>query len=139
MKRLISMLVILVTAIQLLAACSSGTGVEPTAATNPTSDSAQATEAPPATTAPAATTESTEPTAAPTSDSAAATGKPIKIGLITDQSKALSLYGTQEINGFMLGLEYATNGTMQVAGRPIEVIVKDDENNPERARQLARD
>ena len=139
MKRLISMLVILVTAIQLLAACSSGTGVEPTAAANPTSDSAQATQAPPATTAPAATTESTDPTAAPTSDSAAATGKPIKIGLITDQSKALSLYGTQEINGFMLGLEYATNGTMQVAGRPIEVIVKDDENNPERARQLARE
>ncbi len=138
MKRLISILVILVTAIQLLAACSSGTGVEPTAA-NPTSDSAQATQAPPATTAPVATTESTQPTTAPTSDSAAATGKPIKIGLITDQSKALSLYGTQEINGFMLGLEYATNGTMQVAGRPIEVIVKDDENNPERARQLARE
>ncbi len=76
------------------------------------------------------------PTEAPAASAAAASGKPLKIGLITDQSKALQLYGQQEINGFKLGLQYATEGTNTVAGRPIELIVKDDEGNADKARPL---
>ncbi|HYF62562.1 MAG TPA: substrate-binding domain-containing protein [Herpetosiphonaceae bacterium] len=140
-KRWISVLLLMLAVTNLLAACSSGTGAAPT----PTSGSpAPATAAAAPTTAP---TEAAADAPTPTSGSpapteatgGAAAGKPLKIGLITDQSKALSLYGQQEINGFMLGLEYATNGTMSVAGRPIEVVVKDDENTPDRARQLARE
>ncbi len=36
-------------------------------------------------------------------------------------------------------MQYATEGTNTVAGRPIELIVKDDEGNADKARQLARE
>lgn len=122
MKRYLSLVMLLSIILGLLAACSSGTGTVPAA---PTQAGAAPTDAP------------ADPTTAPTQQTV--TGKPLKIGVVTDLSKALSLYGQQEVNGFKLGLEYATNGTMQVAGRPIEVIVKDDEGNADKARQLARE
>ncbi len=141
MKRPVSLVMLFSIVAALLAACSSGAGVAPpesaggnanAAATAPAATNAE-------TTAP--TTAVTEATAESAQTSAAATGSgtPLKIGLVTDQSKALSLYGTQEINGFNLGLQYATNGTMEVAGRKLEVITKDDENNADKARQLARE
>ena len=39
----------------------------------------------------------------------------------------------------MLGLEYATDGTLEVAGRPIEVIVRDYVNDPNIAATQARE
>lgn len=65
--------------------------------------------------------------------------EPLKIGLMTDLTGALQIYGVELNNGFMLGLEYATDGTMEVAGRPIEVIVRDYANNPELAATQARE
>ncbi|THB65939.1 MAG: ABC transporter permease, partial [Spirochaetaceae bacterium] len=50
---------------------------------------------------------------------------------------ALMDYGQQMQRGFELGLEYATNGTMAVAGRPIEVIWEDTTTVPEVARERA--
>ncbi len=52
--------------------------------------------------------------------------EPLKIGVLTDQSGPLQVYGFEQTNGFELGLEYATGGTMEVAGRPIEVIIRDN-------------
>ena len=49
------------------------------------------------------------------------------------------LYGTQQVNGFQLGLEYATKGTMTVAGRPIEVIIKDTGGKAETGAAMARE
>ncbi len=66
-------------------------------------------------------------------------GEPLKIGLITDLTGALQIYGVELHNGFMLGLEYATDGTMEVAGRPIEVIVRDYANDAELAATQARE
>lgn len=66
-------------------------------------------------------------------------GEPLKIGLITDLTGALQIYGVELHNGFLLGLEYATNGTMEVAGRPIEVIVRDYANDAELAATQARE
>lgn len=63
--------------------------------------------------------------------------KPIKIGGITSLSGALQDYGQQNQRGFMLGLEYATNGTMEVAGRKIEVIWEDTTTVPDVARERA--
>ena len=40
-------------------------------------------------------------------------------------------------NGFELGLEYATDGTMEVAGKKIEVVFEDTETKPEVAVQKA--
>ena len=59
---------------------------------------------------------------------------PIKIGAITSLSGALQDYGEQFQRGFNLGLEYMTDGTMQVAGRDIEVIWEDTTTTPEVAR-----
>jgi branched-chain amino acid transport system substrate-binding protein len=55
---------------------------------------------------------------------------PIKIGVVTDRSGALASYGEMEVNGLNLGIEYATNGTFNVLGRPIQIIVEDDVGNP---------
>ncbi len=66
-------------------------------------------------------------------------GEPLKIGLITDLSAVLLLYGVELQNGLTLGLEYATDGTMEIAGRPIEVIVRDYANDAELAATQARD
>jgi len=66
-------------------------------------------------------------------------GEPLKIGLLVDQSGPLTIYGIEQENGFMLGLEYATGGTMEVAGRPIEVIVRDNASNPDDAASQARE
>lgn len=65
--------------------------------------------------------------------------EPLKIGLLVDQSGPLTLYGVEQENGFMLGLEYATDGTMEIAGRPIEVIVRDNASNPDDAASQARE
>lgn len=66
-------------------------------------------------------------------------GDPLKIGLLVDQSGPLTIYGVEQENGFMLGLEYATDGTMEVAGRPIEVVVRDNASNPDDAASQARE
>jgi branched-chain amino acid transport system substrate-binding protein len=58
---------------------------------------------------------------------------------MTDKSGALAIYGPSQTQGFYLGLEYATNGTMEVAGRPIKVIEKDNGSNPETGVSQARE
>jgi branched-chain amino acid transport system substrate-binding protein len=77
-----------------------------------------------------------EPTEAPT---AAPEKEPLVVGLMTDKSGALAIYGPSQTQGFYLGLEYATNGTMEVAGRPITVIEKDNGSNPETGVSQARE
>lgn len=62
---------------------------------------------------------------------------PILIGGLTSLSGALMDYGNQMRRGFELGLEYATNGSMQVAGHPIRVIWEDTTTVPEVARERA--
>ncbi len=66
-------------------------------------------------------------------------GEPLKIGLITDLTGALNIYGVELQNGLTLGLDYATDGTMEVAGRPIEIIVRDYANDAELAATQARE
>ena len=62
--------------------------------------------------------------------------KPVKIAFIQDKTGPLEPYAAQESRGFMLGLEYATKGTMMVAGRKLEVIEKDSQNKPDIGRNL---
>ncbi|PTQ56674.1 MAG: Branched-chain amino acid ABC transporter, amino acid-binding protein [Candidatus Carbobacillus altaicus] len=79
---------------------------------------------------------STETTAATTS-TGSGVGKPLKIGLLAGQTGLLEAYAKQTIQGFQLGLEYATEGSNQVAGRPIEVIIEDDQLDPKVAIEKA--
>jgi len=67
--------------------------------------------------------------------SAASAEDIIKIGVLTSFSGALQDYGDQMYEGFMLGLEYATNGTMVVAGKKIEVVTADTTTVPDVARE----
>ncbi len=62
---------------------------------------------------------------------AAQAGKDLKIALIGSKTGPLEAYAKQTIVGFMMGLEYATGGTMTVAGRKIVVIEKDDQGKPD--------
>lgn len=60
---------------------------------------------------------------------------PIKVGAISSLSGALQDYGEQFQKGFLLGLEYATDGTNEVAGRPIELVWEDTTNTPDVAKE----
>ena len=62
----------------------------------------------------------------------------LKIGLLTDKTGALAIYGVELSNGFNLGLQYATGGKMEVAGRKIEVVERDNAGKPETAVSQAR-
>ncbi len=86
------------------------------------------------------------------SSSAAAQEEPLKIGLLVDQSGALTIYGYELEYGFKLGLLYASDidpsdydsieaalADVVVAGRPVEVIVRDNSSNPDTAASQARE
>lgn len=62
---------------------------------------------------------------------------PIKIGVLASLTGGLESYGKQTVTGFELGLEYATDGKLEVAGRKIEFITEDTETKPEVAVQKA--
>ncbi|MEK4698243.1 substrate-binding domain-containing protein [Solibacillus sp. FSL R7-0668] len=67
----------------------------------------------------------------------AVSSDPVKVGVLASLTGALESYGKQTKNGFELGLEYATGGTMEVEGRKIEVVWEDTETKPEVAVQKA--
>ncbi|MEW6400427.1 MAG: substrate-binding domain-containing protein [Chloroflexota bacterium] len=116
----------------------------------------------PATAAPTEVPVVTEaPTEAPTAEPTEppATGltcaEPVKVGLITDASGALAIYGAHILRSFMLGMEYATGvpgsagekfdfaqtqeNTFQFEGCEIQVFVRDDASNPENTATVARE
>ena len=63
-------------------------------------------------------------------------GKDIKIAHIYSKTGPLEAYGKQTQVGLMMGLEYATGGSMQVAGRKIVVLEKDDQGKPDVGKNL---
>ena len=62
--------------------------------------------------------------------------EPIKIVQVVDLTGPLEAYAKQSVNGFKLGLEYATKGTMKVLDRPINVIIKDTQAKPDVGKQM---
>lgn len=60
----------------------------------------------------------------------------IRIGHVYGQTGALEAYAAQSHTGLMLGLEYATGGTMEINGEPIRVLEYDTQLDPARARAL---
>src|SRR6476646_136405 len=67
---------------------------------------------------------------------APAAAKDIKVCLIAGKTGALEAYAKQTENGFMLGLEYLTKGSMKVGDDKLEVLVKDDQLKPDRGKSL---
>jgi branched-chain amino acid transport system substrate-binding protein len=81
--------------------------------------------------------------------------EPIKVGLITDLSGSLAIYGAHILPSFMLGMEYATGApgsagdvfdftatqqnTFMLDGYEIQVFVRDDASTPDNTATLARE
>ena len=60
----------------------------------------------------------------------------IRIAHVYSKTGALEAYGKQTQTGLMMGLEYATGGTMMVAGKKLVVIEKDDQGKPDLGKSL---
>ncbi len=67
---------------------------------------------------------------------AGAQGPDITIAHVYSRTGPLEAYGKQTAAGFLMGLEYATQGTMTVAGRKLVVIEKDDQGKPDLGKSL---
>ena len=100
MKKLLTIVSVVLILTMLLAACATPTPAPTQAPTEvPT----------------AATTEA--PTAEPT-PAGLTCAQPIKVGLITDLTGALASYGEMIVRSFMLGMEYATGAAGSAGDRP---------------------
>jgi len=60
----------------------------------------------------------------------------IRIAHVYGKTGPLEAYAKQSHTGLMMGLEYATGGTMEIDGEPITVIEKDTQLDPARGRAL---
>jgi branched-chain amino acid transport system substrate-binding protein len=60
----------------------------------------------------------------------------VRIAHIHSKTGPLEAYGKQTAVGFMMGLDYATGGTMTVNGKKIVVIEKDDQGKPDLGKSL---
>jgi branched-chain amino acid transport system substrate-binding protein len=98
-----------------------------------------------------------EPTAVPATEEPAGLTceEPIKVGLITDVSGSLAIYGAHILRSFMLGMEYATGApgtagpvfnfaetqenTFTLDGCEIIVYVADDQSTPDTTATIARE
>ena len=145
---------LIIVASLLLVACGpAATTVATTAATTAPTQ-VPPTEAPTEVPATAAPTE-VPPTAAPTEVPAFSCAEPIKIGLITDVTGSLAIYGVMILRSFMLGMEYVTgaagsagdvydfSATQQnnfmLGDCEIQVFVRDDQSTPDTTATVARE
>jgi branched-chain amino acid transport system substrate-binding protein len=119
--------------------------VQPTTAPTPVPPTAEPTAAP-----------VVEPTAVPTEAPKGLTcAEPVKVGLITDVTGSLAIYGAHILRSFMLGMEYATGAagsagekfdftatkenTFKIDDCEIQVFVRDDAGDANNTATLARE
>jgi branched-chain amino acid transport system substrate-binding protein len=74
--------------------------------------------------------------AATLSAPALAAGPDLKVALIAGKTGILEAYAKETETGFMMGLEYLTGGKMEINGRKLKVIVKDDQSKPDLGRTM---
>ncbi len=69
----------------------------------------------------------------------------VKIGLITDETGPLAIYGAHILRSFPLGLEYATGSAAseenvyRLEGCEIQLFIRDDQTNPENTATVGRE
>ncbi len=66
-------------------------------------------------------------------------GEPVQVGIIYSETGPLAAYGKQYKEGLEAGIDYATDGTGEVDGTPIELTYRDDAGNPDTAVAAAKD
>ncbi len=146
MKMLRTLAFLVVAASLVLAACAPA--ATPTPAPEPT-------QAPEPTAVPPTEVPPTEAPTAEPAPTGLTCAEPIKVGLITDASGALAIYGAHILPSFMLGMEYvagaagsagetfdfkaAQENTFKVDDCEIIVYVRDDGSNPENTATVARE
>jgi branched-chain amino acid transport system substrate-binding protein len=118
------------------------------AACSPSDEGGDTTEAPATTEATATTEAMTETTEAMTETTeamaAVSCDEPVKVGMVTDETGSLAVYGSMMDLSVPLGFEYATgapgeDGVYMLDDCPIELIVKDDQSDPEVTGTVARE
>ncbi|MCP4168903.1 MAG: ABC transporter substrate-binding protein [Chloroflexi bacterium] len=131
MKKLLTLAIVLLAVGLVLAACG-GTEAEPA-------------PAPAATEVPPAESEPEEAPAEPETVAGISCEDRVKIGLITDLTGPLAIYGTMADRGFALGMEYRTgsaptgDGMYQIGDCQVQVLVRDDQGSAENTATLARE
>lgn len=135
MKRLFVLLILLLAFT--LIACGSG-GTEETAVTTTEEQTTEENN-----------TDDSEPEGEMQESDMADSCQPIKVGLITDETGALAIYGAHVLRGFPLGMEYATGSAGEAHddytsytlenGCTIEVYIRDDQSNPENTATVGRE
>ena len=136
----LSRLFMILLVVSMAAACGATPEAEPTAvpptAAQPTQAPAEPTDTPEA--------AAPEPTQPPTAEGLTC-DEPIKVGLITDKTGALAIYGEMIERSFLLGMEYAAgaagteDNTFTVDNCQIQVLIRDDQSNLETTATVARE
>ena len=148
MKRGMKLLALLTVLALFAAACGDDDGGDDTTAAPPATQAT--TQAPPATTSGGGdTTQAPETTSPPAAG--VSCDEPITVGVITDQTGALAIYGSHVNRGVPIGFAYATGSDVQGDGLSmteqtymledceIRVVFKDDQSNPELSATAARE
>ena len=78
-------------------------------------------------------------TVAAKSQQSSASTASYKIGFIYPRTGALGAYGAEEIQGFKLGLQYATKGTNKVNGKTLDITYIDDKGDAATGVTAAKD
>ena len=73
------------------------------------------------------------------SAAAFAQGKDLTIVVIAGKTGAFEAYAKQTLVGVQLGFEYATEGKMEIDGRKIKLIDRDDQLKPDLAKALLQE
>ena len=151
MTKRIYLLVLLTLMLALaLAACGGGAPAEPAEPAETTEEQApEPTEAPAE--EEAAPAEEEAPAEEPAEEAAAggiSCAEPVKVGLITDETGALAIYGAHILRAFPLGMEYGTGAagtesdgytSYMLEDCEIQVYVRDDQSNPETTATAGRE
>ncbi|MCY9786557.1 substrate-binding domain-containing protein [Nocardiopsis sp. EMB25] len=64
---------------------------------------------------------------------------PLRVGIVYSSTGPLASYGEQYRQGFEAGIDHATNGTMEIGGRTVEVEFMDDAGDPATGVSAARE
>ncbi len=138
-KKFLALLALLMVVPLVLAACAPTTPAEEPAVEEPAAEEPVAEE--PAAEEPAAE----EPTEEPAAEEPAAEPVVVKVGLITDLSGPLAIYGAMIQRSFPLGMEYATGSPVTddmvftMDNIEFQIIMRDDQSNPEITSTVARE
>jgi branched-chain amino acid transport system substrate-binding protein len=134
-----SLLIIMLTLLLLLAACGGGQAeVNEAPTVEAQEDSVE----------PVAEEPAMEQTPAAEAEAEIPCAEPVKVGLITDITGPLAIYGVQTLRSFPLGLEYlaGTAGvegddftSYMVDGCEIQVYIRDDQSSPETTATVGRE